>query len=170
MHFFQFYPYSHYRQGFIFIFIPTLLKTCWPYFCLLNTSNSFPLNAFAFLTLAYILPLIICMANSFLSVLSHPTFNIISSKILWLNISAFFLAWQVACGILFPQPGIKPVPAVEAWSPNQWPTRELPEHLSLSITLSNEIKLISYFSVYIFFFLTPICKLLEGCMYLFLYG
>ena len=81
----------------------------------------------------------------------------------------FFWPWQVASGILIPRPGFKPVPEVEAWSPNHWTTREFPEHLSLSITLSNEIKLISYFSVYIFFFLTPICKLLEGCTYLFLY-
>ena len=102
MHFFQFYPYSRYIQGFIFIFIPTMLKTCWPYFCLLNTSNSFPLKAFAFLTLAYILPLIICMVNSFLSVLSHPTFNIISSKILWLNISAFFWPGRWHVGSYFP--------------------------------------------------------------------
>ena len=70
---------------------------------------------------------------------------------------------------LVPGPRIKPVPEMEAWSPNHSTTREFTEHLSLSITLSNEIKLISYFSVYIFFFLTQICKLLEECMYLFLY-
>ena len=82
--------------------------------------------------------------------------------------SQLFLA--MAGGMwLVPGPRIKPVPEMEAWSPNHWTTREFTEHLSLSITLSNEIKLISYFSVYIFFFLTQICKLLEGCMYLFLY-
>ena len=33
----------------------------------------------------------------------------------------------MACGILVPQPGIKPVPpAVEAWSLNHWTTREVP--------------------------------------------
>ena len=40
----------------------------------------------------------------------------------------FFLFWLhlVTCGILVPQPGIEPVlPAVEAWSPNHWTTREV---------------------------------------------
>ena len=33
----------------------------------------------------------------------------------------------MACGILAPQPGIKPAPlAVEAWSLNHWTTREVP--------------------------------------------
>ena len=41
----------------------------------------------------------------------------------------FFFFWPryVACGILVPQPGIKPVPpAVEARSLNHWTTREVP--------------------------------------------
>ena len=39
----------------------------------------------------------------------------------------FFLASRAACGILVPRPGIKPMPpAVEAWSLNHWPTREVP--------------------------------------------
>ena len=33
----------------------------------------------------------------------------------------------VACEILVPRPGIKPLsPAVEAWSPNHWTTTEFP--------------------------------------------
>ena len=41
----------------------------------------------------------------------------------------FILFWPhcMACGILVPRPGIKPVPpAVEAWSPNHWSSREFP--------------------------------------------
>jgi len=35
------------------------------------------------------------------------------------------LSYPVACGILVPWPGIKPEPpAVEAWSPSHWTTRE----------------------------------------------
>ena len=33
----------------------------------------------------------------------------------------------MACGILVPGPGIEPAPpALEAWSPNHWTTREVP--------------------------------------------
>ena len=42
----------------------------------------------------------------------------------------FFFSWPrcVACGILVPQPGIKPVPpAVEVQSLNHWTTREVPQ-------------------------------------------
>ena len=39
----------------------------------------------------------------------------------------FFWSCHVACEILVPQPGIKPVPpAVKARSPNHWTTREFP--------------------------------------------
>ena len=39
----------------------------------------------------------------------------------------FFFGCAAACRILVPQPGIEPVPpAVEAWSPNHWTTREVP--------------------------------------------
>ena len=41
----------------------------------------------------------------------------------------FILFWpcHTACGILVPQPGIKPMPpAVEAWSRNHWTTGEVP--------------------------------------------
>ena len=43
--------------------------------------------------------------------------------------SAFFPPWQyrVACGILIPRPGIKPItPAGEVQSLNHWTTREVP--------------------------------------------
>ena len=46
----------------------------------------------------------------------------------------FCLVWSVlwACGILVPQPGIKPVPPkVEAWSPNHWTARESPRDWGL---------------------------------------
>ena len=42
----------------------------------------------------------------------------------------------VACRISVPRPGIKPTPpAVEAWRPNHWTTREVPSHLT-SLSLS----------------------------------
>ena len=45
------------------------------------------------------------------------------------DIKQFFFWWHcVACGILVPQPGIKPVPpTVEVRSLNQWTAREVPE-------------------------------------------
>ena len=42
----------------------------------------------------------------------------------------FLLFWphHAACGILVPQPGIKPVtPAMEVWSLNHWTSREVPK-------------------------------------------
>ena len=45
------------------------------------------------------------------------------------NKYCYYYYWlcHVACGILVPQPGIKPPsPAVEAGSPNHWITREVP--------------------------------------------
>ena len=49
----------------------------------------------------------------------------------------FFWPHCMACGILVPQPGIKPVPpAVEVQSPNHWTTREVPPSvISKHITL-----------------------------------
>ena len=41
----------------------------------------------------------------------------------------YFTFWlrQVACGILVPRPGIRPVPtALGAWCPNLWTAREVP--------------------------------------------
>ena len=45
-----------------------------------------------------------------------------------LNFSAFFFfIICMACSILVPQPGIKPIPpAVETWSLNHWTAREIP--------------------------------------------
>ena len=40
----------------------------------------------------------------------------------------FFFFDCTACGILVPQPGIKPVPrVVEMQSPNHWPAKEVPK-------------------------------------------
>ena len=51
------------------------------------------------------------------------------SKILWPH--------HVACGILFPWPGIDPVlPALEAWSLNHW-TREVPAVFTMGILLES---------------------------------
>ena len=44
----------------------------------------------------------------------------------------FLFIWlcPVACGILVPQPGIKPAPpALEVWSLNHWTTREVPAYI-----------------------------------------
>jgi len=46
----------------------------------------------------------------------------------WLIHGCMFLYFfgHRACGILVPQQGIKPMPpAVEAWTPNHWTTREI---------------------------------------------
>ena len=49
----------------------------------------------------------------------------------------FFWPCHVACGILFPRPGIEPVPpAVEAQSLNHWTTREVPKMPSTCTPLS----------------------------------
>ena len=51
------------------------------------------------------------------------------SKIYHFNRFWFFWPHHTACGILIPQPGVEPEPlAVTAWSPNQWTTREFPNH------------------------------------------
>ena len=50
--------------------------------------------------------------------------------------SIFFFFWpnHVAYRILVPQPGIKPVsPAVGAWSPNHWTSREVPTPLAFCL-------------------------------------
>ena len=47
-----------------------------------------------------------------------------------------YIFWphRVACGILVPRPGIKPIPpALGAWSPNHWTTREVPMKYILKI-------------------------------------
>ena len=39
----------------------------------------------------------------------------------------YLFATPHACGILVPRPGIEPMrPALEAWSLNHWPAREVP--------------------------------------------
>ena len=54
----------------------------------------------------------------------------------------FFFFWlhQVECGILVPQPGIKPVPpAVEVQSSKHWTTKEVPELFLLKKSLSRVV-------------------------------
>ena len=65
------------------------------------------------------------------------------------NLSIFWLC-HVSCGILFPQPGIKPRPlAVKVQSPNHWADRKFPcylcfwHHISNSISKSKIMKIYS---------------------------
>ena len=76
-----------------------------------------------------------CIAGGFFTIwatreaflpLNLPAINCLSLSFLRLKIFSFFSSHYVACGILVPWPGIKPVPpAVEAQSPNHWITREV---------------------------------------------
>ena len=55
-------------------------------------------------------------------------------------LSFFFFFWPslVACGILVPRPGIKPVPpAVEVWSLHHWTSREVPPCLFVLLLLTS---------------------------------
>ena len=55
-------------------------------------------------------------------------------------VNFFFWLHQVECGILVPQPGIKPVPpAVEVQSSNHWTTKEVPELFLLKKSLSRVV-------------------------------
>ena len=65
-------------------------------------------------------------------------------KILLFFLSFFFFwSYYVTCGTLVPWPGIKPVsPAVDAQSPNHWPTREVPW---LCLSQSTSCKILSPF-------------------------
>ena len=67
-------------------------------------------------------------------------FNLVSSNIKWfwlrqfvlLNIKKIYIfSWprHATCGILVPQPGIKPtLPALKVWRLNHWTVREVPQH------------------------------------------
>ena len=49
---------------------------------------------------------------------------------MWEQFFFFFLTMPPACGILFPQPGIKTLaPALESQNLNHWTTREVPGNL-----------------------------------------
>ena len=51
------------------------------------------------------------------------------------------LSCSVACGILVPQPGIKPVPpAVKAWSLNHWTAKEVPKIIFLIDSLGLSLR------------------------------
>ena len=61
--------------------------------------------------------------------ISNPNSPLAKSDFLWVCLIFFFnlLASLLACKILVPQPGIKPVlPALEAWSLNHWTFRGAP--------------------------------------------
>ena len=48
----------------------------------------------------------------------------------------FFFGHAAACGILVPQPGIKPEPSeVKAWSSNHWTAKEFPPLSFLQLTI-----------------------------------
>ena len=54
-------------------------------------------------------------------------YHLLSETFSSLVFSSFFWPCYVACGILVPSPGIEHgSPAVEAWSPNYWTSREFP--------------------------------------------
>ena len=58
------------------------------------------------------------------------------------KIYLFIFGSVLACVILVPQPGVEPMsPALEAWSPNHWTTRELPYtnfRIVCSVALNND--------------------------------
>ena len=54
-----------------------------------------------------------------------------------ITLTPFCFYGHAACGILVPQPGIESVaPAVEAWSPNHWTAREVPNSDSFKYQFS----------------------------------
>ena len=66
----------------------------------------------------------------------------ITTCFFFLRVFFFFFFWShcTTCGILVPQPEIKPVPpAVEVWSPNHWTVREVPPYHFLTHTLSKRL-------------------------------
>ena len=65
--------------------------------------------------------------------LIQPIANVTLLKVFLLGWGCYLSVFQLchaARGILVPQPGTEPVsPALEAWSPNPWITREVPNFL-----------------------------------------
>ena len=92
-------------------------------------------------------------------------------------IQVFFSFWPrcVACGILIPQPGIKPAPsAVNAWSPNHSTTREFPKYFFLKSKSSMVSKVSKELKVFhlllsdepvIFLSTWTVCFLRQGLFY-----
>ena len=55
------------------------------------------------------------------------SFEMFFGFVMFFVFCVFFWLHHLACEILFPWPGIKPIPlAVKAWSPNHWTGREFP--------------------------------------------
>ena len=90
----------------------------------------------------YLMVVLICISSmaygpSFYMLIYHSYILFSDMSILyWIflemqkSLSFFFWLHHVACGILVPQPGIKPRPsAVRAWSPNHWTSREFHPNL-----------------------------------------
>ena len=49
----------------------------------------------------------------------------------------FFSNFLATCGILVPQPGIKPMPPeVGVWSLNHWTTREVPRNFTFTLGIT----------------------------------
>ena len=90
-----------------------------PPFPLAKSWNS--LNVLSFFSVILHIVFFYCSPHP---LISYYSFFKIQSK--WV----FFFFWprRTACGRLVPRPGIEPTPpAVEAWSPNHWTTREVPK-------------------------------------------
>ena len=86
----------------------------------------------------------------------------------------FFIFWphRAACGILVPQPGVRPgPPALEVWSLNHWTTREVPDLIVFNslictmrcpklIYISHLGAGVYHFSIGTYFFLLEISSIL----------
>ena len=73
---------------------------------------------------------------------------------LYFRIFIFFFFGLLACGILIPPPGVKPVPlALEGQSPNHWTTRKFPtsEFLKWQEDIS-KVTTIHFYSISLVFF------------------
>ena len=69
--------------------------------------------------------------HTFFSPLPHQVGRETSWSFMTLILFFSFWPYCALCGILVPQPGIKPAPpALEAWSLNHWTTREVPQLIS----------------------------------------
>ena len=83
-----------------------------------------PARKYGVLEIFYTFPIGICINRIFVL----PWLESLNGPYCLLFLSfTFWLSPTVACGILVPWPGIDSVPpALEAWRPNHWTTREVP--------------------------------------------